>query len=82
MSSLEGIVMWGTMKEFDLQHWWNLVAAGGAIIAIIFFVAQLNHGFLFGLGLLLFGIERADQSSGAKQAPARRQRGFVFHFHH
>jgi hypothetical protein len=46
----------GTMKEFDLQHWWNLVAAAGAIIAVIFFVAQLNHGFLLGLGLLLFGI--------------------------
>jgi hypothetical protein len=46
----------GTMKEFDFQHWWNLVAAAGVIIAVIFFVAQLNHGFLFGLGLLLFGI--------------------------
>jgi hypothetical protein len=39
----------GTMKEFDLQHWWNLVAAAGAITAAIFFVAQLNHGFLLGL---------------------------------
>jgi hypothetical protein len=64
MSSLEGIVMWGTMKEFDLQHWWNLVAAGGAIIAVIFFVA---HGFLFGLGLLLFGIgERINHPARSK----------------
>jgi hypothetical protein len=44
------------MKKFDLQHWWNVVAAAGAIIVVVFFMAQLTHGFLLGLGLLLFGI--------------------------
>lgn len=34
---------------------WNLVAAAGAIIAVAFFIAQLIHGFVFGLGLALFG---------------------------
>jgi hypothetical protein len=35
---------------------WNLVAAAGAIIAAVFFIAQLTHGFLLGLGLLLLGL--------------------------
>jgi hypothetical protein len=43
------------LKKFDLKHWWNLVAAAGAVIAAAFFAAQLTHGFLLGLGLLLFG---------------------------
>jgi hypothetical protein len=43
------------MKKFDLQHWWNVVVAAGAVIAVVFFMAQLTHGFLLGLGLLLFG---------------------------
>jgi hypothetical protein len=42
-------------KKFDLKHWWNLLAAAGAIIAAAFFMAQLTHGFLLGLGILLFG---------------------------
>ena len=37
------------------NQWWNLMAAAGAVIAVAFFIAQLTHGFLFGLGLLLFG---------------------------
>jgi hypothetical protein len=43
------------LKKFDLDHWWNLLAAVGVIIALAFLVAQLTHGFLFGLGLLLLG---------------------------
>jgi hypothetical protein len=44
------------MKKFDLQHWWNLIAAAGAITVVAFFIAQLTHGFLLGIGLLLFGV--------------------------
>jgi hypothetical protein len=44
------------MEKIDLEHWWNLTVAAGAIVAVIFFIAQLTHGFLFGIGLLMFGI--------------------------
>jgi hypothetical protein len=44
------------MKKIDAEHWWNLTVAAGAVIAVIFFIAQLTHGFLFGIGLLIFGI--------------------------
>jgi hypothetical protein len=42
------------MKKFDLQHWWNLMAVAGVVIIVTFFIAQLTHGFLLGVGLLLF----------------------------
>jgi hypothetical protein len=44
------------MKKFDLQHWWNLMAVAGVVIIVTFFIAQLTHGFLLGVGLLLFAI--------------------------
>jgi len=37
------------------NQWWDLMATAGAVIAVAFFIAQLTDGFLFGLGLLLFG---------------------------
>jgi hypothetical protein len=56
MLSQGSIAVGDAMKKFDLQHWWNLMAVAGAVIAVTFFIAQLTHGFLLGLGLLLFGI--------------------------
>jgi hypothetical protein len=44
------------MRNFNLQHWWNLIAAAGAVIAVAFFIAQLTHGFLLGMGLVLLGV--------------------------
>ena len=63
------------LKKFDLQHWWNLVAATGAAIAVAFFIAQLTHGFLLGMGLLLFGIgERINHSGRRDIVPAEISR--------
>jgi hypothetical protein len=59
------------MKTY-LQHWWNVVTIAGAVITVTFFILQLTHGFLLGLGLLLFGIgERINHPMRSKMDRGR-----------
>jgi len=44
------------LKKFDFEHWWNLVAAAGAIIAVASITEKFVPGFPIGLGLLFFGV--------------------------
>jgi hypothetical protein len=44
------------MTKFNFPRWWRLITAAGAIVSVVFLIAQLIHGFLLGVGLLLFGI--------------------------
>jgi hypothetical protein len=43
------------LDSFKPDHWWNIVAAAGAVIAVAAVPAQFTAAFLIGLGLLLFG---------------------------
>lgn len=45
-----------SLKDFDLEHWWKLTAAAGALIAVASAPVQFAPGLLIGLGLLLFGL--------------------------
>ena len=44
------------MKDFNFKHWWTLVAAAGAAIAVASIPAHFVPGFLIGLALLAFGV--------------------------
>lgn len=44
------------LKDFDLEHWWKLAAAAGALIAIASAPTQFRPGMIIGIGILLFGI--------------------------
>jgi hypothetical protein len=44
------------LKDFNLKHWWTLLAAAGGIIAAASIVPKSTLGFLVGLSLLFFGI--------------------------
>jgi len=43
------------MDQFKLDHWWNVVAVAGGLIAVAAVPVQFVAAFLIGLGLLLFG---------------------------
>jgi hypothetical protein len=45
-----------SFSKWDLEHWWKLVAAAGALLAIASAPARFGPGVLVGLGLLLFGV--------------------------
>jgi len=44
------------LDRFKPDHWWNLVAVAGGLIAVGAVPAQFVAAFLIGLGLLSFGI--------------------------
>ena len=44
------------LKDFNFQHWWTLMAAAGAAIAVASISVQYTPSFLIGLGLLFFGV--------------------------
>ena len=39
-----------------MEHWWKLVGAAGALIAIASIFVQFHPGLLIGLALLFFGM--------------------------
>jgi hypothetical protein len=43
------------LDSFKPDHWWNVVAVAGGLIAVAAVPAQFTAAFLIGLGLLLFG---------------------------
>ena len=43
------------LDRFKPDHWWNVVAVAGGLIAVAAVPAQFVAAFLIGLGLLLFG---------------------------
>jgi hypothetical protein len=43
------------LDDFKPEHWWNVVAIAGGLIAIAAVPTQFISAFLIGLGLLLFG---------------------------
>jgi hypothetical protein len=60
------------LDRFKPDHWWNVVAVAGGLIAVAAVPAQFFAAFLIGLGLLLFGAgewvnhPRQTQVKGAK----------------
>ena len=44
------------LKDFNIQHWWKLMAGAGGIIAAASIVPKSTLGFLVGLSLLFFGL--------------------------
>lgn len=45
-----------SLSKWDLQHWWKLLAAAGALMAASSAPAIFVPGVLMGLGLLFVGI--------------------------
>ena len=45
-----------SLSKWDLQHWWKLLAAAGALMAASSAPAIFVPGVLMGLGLLFLGI--------------------------
>jgi hypothetical protein len=56
------------LKKFDLEHWWTLASAAGALITIAAVSVRFEAGVLVGLGLLLWGIAEWLQTSVANAA--------------
>jgi hypothetical protein len=60
------------LDRFKPDHWWNVVAFAGGLIAVAAVWQQFFAAFLIGLGLLLFGAgewvnhPRQTQVKGAK----------------
>jgi hypothetical protein len=60
------------LDRFKPDHWWNVVAVAGGLIAVAAVSQQFVAAFLIGLGLLLFGAgewvnhPRQTQVKGAK----------------
>ena len=60
------------LDTFKPDHWWNVVAVAGGLIAVAAVPAQFTAAFLIGLGLLFFGAgewvnrPRQTQVKGAK----------------
>jgi hypothetical protein len=44
------------LDRFKPEHWWNVVAVAGGLIAVAAVSQQFVAAFLIGLGLLCFGI--------------------------
>jgi hypothetical protein len=44
------------LERFKPEHWWNVVAVAGGLIAVAAVSAQFVAAFLIGLGLLSFGV--------------------------
>ncbi|QND74001.1 hypothetical protein [Tardiphaga robiniae] len=45
-----------SLKDFDLKHWWKMLAAAGALITAASIVPKSTLGTLIGLSLLFFGV--------------------------
>jgi|SRR5450631_4500082 hypothetical protein len=60
------------LDRFKPDHWWNVMAVAGGLIAVAAVSQQFVAAFLIGLGLLLFGAgewvnhPRQTQVKGAK----------------
>lgn len=44
------------LKKFDLEHWWKMIAAAGALIVIASIAVKFLPTIFIGLGLLSIGI--------------------------
>jgi hypothetical protein len=44
------------LKDFSLQHWWNVLAVAGGAVAIASTTKPFALDFLIGPGLVLFGV--------------------------
>lgn len=44
------------LKGFDLEHWWKMLAGGGAAIAVASIAVKLMPMIFVGLGLFLIGL--------------------------
>jgi hypothetical protein len=44
------------LKKFDLEHWWKMLAAASAALAIASVAVKLIPTVFIGLGMLLIGI--------------------------
>jgi hypothetical protein len=56
------------LKDFNLEHWWKLTAAAGALIGVASATSQNKPAFLVGLGLFMFGCWGMDKSSARNGA--------------
>lgn len=45
-----------SLKDFNFQHWWTLLAAAGSLIAVASIPTKFSLGFIMGLSLLFFGV--------------------------
>ena len=44
------------LKKFDLEHWWKMIAAAGALIIIASIAVKFVPTIFIGLGLLSIGV--------------------------
>jgi len=45
-----------SLKDFDLEHWWKMLAGAGVAIVVASIAVKFVPTILIGLGLLLIGL--------------------------